>query len=97
MEDDDEPLAPRGFDRIDIGLRQRFRHVDTVDFSTQWGVQVLDRYSHRRSLDAFDVVSYPNSAPAGEEGLQRSGRLRGSCLTRCLARLTCRNTCRIWP
>jgi len=60
MEDDDKPLAPRGFDRIDIRLRQRFRHVDTVDFSTQWGVQVLDRYSHRLSLDAFDVVSYPN-------------------------------------
>jgi hypothetical protein len=37
MEDNDKPLAPRGFDRVDIRLRQRFRHVDTVDFSTQWG------------------------------------------------------------
>jgi len=58
MEDDDKPLAPRGFDLS--ALRQRFRRVGTVDFSTQWGVPVLDRYSHRLSLDAFDVVSYPN-------------------------------------
>jgi hypothetical protein len=52
MEDDDKPLAPRGFDRVDIGLRQRLRDVDTVDFRAQCGVQIFDRYNHPLSLDA---------------------------------------------
>ena len=55
MEDDDKPLAPRGFDRVDIGLRQRLRDVDTVDFRAQRGVQISDRHSHRLSLDASRV------------------------------------------
>src|SRR5580704_17519301 len=45
MEDDDKPLAPRGFDRVDIGLRQRLRDVDAVDLRAQRGVQMLDRDS----------------------------------------------------
>ena len=46
MEDDDKPLAPGGFDRVDVGLRNRPGQIDVGDFRAQCGVQILDLYSH---------------------------------------------------
>jgi len=70
MEDDNKPLAPCGFDHVDIGLRQWLGDVDAIDLRSQWGVQIFDRYSHQLSFDAaYGPTCHPISASAGEEGL----------------------------
>jgi hypothetical protein len=46
VEDNNKPLAPGRFNRVDVDLRQRFGQVDVGNFSSQCRTQILDFYGH---------------------------------------------------